>query len=151
LVPYVFLDRWRYFDCGRRKGRRRSYSAFAPDAKGRHERKRDQPSNKVRTSSFSSDVPMFNEVPGANPAGGELRSISGQHAEEPPLAIVDEGDFVQVHGARACRIRAVVHLPTFPELVYPGAGKAVVQIPCLFRRRFTETDLQVATSLGVCR
>jgi len=42
-------------------------------------------------------------------------SCSGQHAQEPFPALVDERDFVEVHDARASGIRAVVHLPGSPS------------------------------------
>jgi hypothetical protein len=49
---------------------------------------------------------------------------------------------------RASSIRAVIHVPACPELVYPWAGKAAVQIPFLFGGRLTEVDLQHAVFLG---
>ena len=87
---------------------------------------------------------------GVDPAGSELRSISGQHVQEPLTVLVDERDFVEVHDARASCIAAVVFLPTGPKLMHPGHGEAPIQNPSLFCRRFAETDLQNAVSLRAC-
>ena len=77
-------------------------------------------------------------------AGRELRPAPGQYAQESFTALVDEGDFVQVHDASAFHISAVVLPPARPELTYPGVREPAMKNPSLFRWCFTEIDLQHA-------
>jgi hypothetical protein len=53
--------------------------------------------------SFSLNIQMLNNVLGVDSAGGKLRTIAGQHSQEPFPALVDERDFVEVHPLRRRR------------------------------------------------
>lgn len=60
---------------------------------------------------------LLDDVLRVHPAGRELRSTPGQHAQQSFAAFVDERDFVQVYDANACHIFAVVLLPARFELI----------------------------------
>ena len=90
---------------------------------------------------------LLEDVLRVHPAGRELGSTPGQHAQESFTALIDERNFVQVHDASACDISSVVLLPARFELIYPGMGKPAMQNPSLFCGCFTEIDLQHVISL----
>jgi hypothetical protein len=77
-----------------------------------------------------------------NTAGDEIHSISCEHLQESFTALIDERDFLEVHDASAFQVRAVVFLPTFPQLVYPGVRESAMQNPSFFPRCFIKIDFQ---------
>jgi hypothetical protein len=79
-----------------------------------------------------------------------LGSISGQQAQEPLTALVDERNFIEVNDTSAPHVRAVVFPPARPELLYPRVDQPAMQNPFLFRRCFTESDFQHAVFLRAC-
>ena len=74
----------------------------------------DQQTKQIQNGAFTSCAQVLNDVLDVGSAAGELCSIFRQHAQEPLPALVDKRDFIEVHDARASRIRAVIHLPSKP-------------------------------------
>src|SRR6266436_9364011 len=102
------------------------------------------------TSGAESGGYLLENVLRVHPAALELRSSSGQYAQQSFTALVDERDFVQIHDAGPSRISAVVLLPARSELMYPGVRKPAMKNPSFFRSCFTEIDLQHAISSRTC-
>ena len=123
---------------------------FASGAQGRHDDKCDQAAEQIQATAFSSDVQLLKNVLGVNAACAELCSMSGQQAQQPLTALVDERDFIEVNDTSASRVRAMPFLPARPELLGPRMGKPAMQNPSLLSRGFTESDFQHTFFLGAC-